>query len=103
MAPFPANIGPRPTAEANDFALVSRFLKYAADTAHDLAADDVLVYDPVRPQMERLKGMERGQLLMQADGRPALQRLLRTLVPQLRAHVLSPKVRWAVDVDPLEF
>lgn len=89
-------------AEANDFALVSRFLKYAADTAHGLA-DDVLVYDPVRPQMERLKGMERGQLLMQADSRPALQRLLRALVPQLRAHALSPKVRWAVDVDPLEF
>jgi primosomal protein N' (replication factor Y) len=89
-------------AEANDFALVSRFLKYAADTAHGLA-DDVLVYDPVRPQMERLKGMERGQLLMQADSRSALQRLLRALVPQLRAHALGPKVRWAVDVDPLEF
>ena len=89
-------------AEANDFALVSRFLKYAADTAHSLA-DEVLVYDPVRPQMERLKGLERGQLLMQSDNRGALLRLLRTLVPQLRAHALSPKVRWAVDVDPLEF
>lgn len=89
-------------AEANDYALVSRFLKYAADIAHGLA-DDVLVYDPVRPQMERLKGMERGQLLMQANNRAALLRLLRALVPQLRVHALSPKVRWAVDVDPLEF
>ncbi|HWT29148.1 MAG TPA: primosomal protein N', partial [Methylophilaceae bacterium] len=84
-------------AEANDFGQVSRFLGDAADCARALANDDVLVYDAVRPQMERLKGMERGQLLMQADNRPALQRLLRTLVPQLRAHVLSPKVRWAVD------
>jgi primosomal protein N' (replication factor Y) len=89
-------------AEANDFALVSRFLGFASDTAHGLA-DQVLVYDPVRPQMERLKGMERGQLLMQSDNRAALLRLLRALVPQLRAHALSPKVRWAVDVDPLEF
>lgn len=89
-------------AEANDLALVSRFLQFAADTAHSLA-HDVLVYDPVRPQMERLKGMERGQLLMQADSRLPLQRLLRTLVASLRAHPLSPKVRWAVDVDPLEF
>jgi primosomal protein N' (replication factor Y) len=89
-------------AEANDFALVSRFLGFASDTAHGLT-EDVLVYDPVRPQMERLKGMERGQLLIQANSRAPLLRLLRELVPHLRAHPLSPKVRWAVDVDPLEF
>jgi primosomal protein N' (replication factor Y) len=89
-------------AEANDFALVSGFLQFAADTAHDLS-EDVLVYDPVRPQMERLKSMERGQLLMQAASRLPLQRLLRTLVARLREHALSPKIRWAVDVDPLEF
>lgn len=99
-------------AEANDFALVSRFLGYAADTARQLLPElqspqlvdeDVLVYDPVRPQMEKLKGMERGQLLLQASSRAPLQRLLRSLVYNLREHPLSPKVRWAVDVDPLEF
>ncbi|HEX5538692.1 MAG TPA: primosomal protein N' [Methylophilaceae bacterium] len=89
-------------AEANDFALVSRFLQFAADAAHELAGE-VLVYDPVRPQMERLKGMERGQLLMQANSRQPLQRLLRILVDSLRAHPLNAKIRWAVDVDPLEF
>jgi primosomal protein N' (replication factor Y) len=89
-------------AEANDFALVSRFLKFAADTARQLD-EEVLTYDPVRPQMERLKGMERGQLLIQATSRAPLQRLLRNLVLNLREHPLSPKIRWAVDVDPLEF
>ncbi len=89
-------------AEANDFALVQRFLKFAADTAH-AQAQKVTVYDPVRPQMERLKGMERGQLLMHAGQRTPLQRLLHQLVVQLRAHPLNAKIRWAVDVDPLEF
>jgi primosomal protein N' (replication factor Y) len=89
-------------AEANDFALVSRFLKFASDQAHSVA-EDVLVYDPVRPQMERLKGMERGQLLMQANNRQTLQRLLKLLVASLRGHPLNAKIRWAVDVDPLEF
>ncbi|MEY3747915.1 MAG: hypothetical protein RL194_1374, partial [Pseudomonadota bacterium] len=89
-------------AEANDYALVQRFLKYAADSAHELA-QKVMVYDPVRPQMERLKGMERGQLLMHASQRASLQRLLHALVALLRAHPLNTKVRWAVDVDPLEF
>jgi primosomal protein N' (replication factor Y) len=89
-------------AEANDFALVQRFLKFAADMAHG-SQDNVTVYDPVRPQMERLKGMERGQLLMQADSRQPLQRLLKTLVANLREHPLNSRIRWAVDVDPLEF
>ena len=53
--------------------------------------------------MELLKGMERGQLLLQADNRQPLQRLLRALVASLREHPLSPKIRWAMDVDPLEF
>ena len=62
-----------------------------------------MIYDPVRPQMERLKGMERGQLLLQAKSRQPLQALLRNWVPHLRASKLGSKVRWAVDVDPLEF
>ncbi len=89
-------------AEANDFALVQQFLNHAFKLARDLSAE-VTVYDPIRPQMERLKGMERGHVLLQATHRPALQQLLKTLVSQLRAHKMAAKVRWAVDVNPLEF
>ncbi|MDZ4142881.1 MAG: primosomal protein N' [Methylotenera sp.] len=89
-------------AEANDFALVQKFLQYAFEQARGLSSD-VLVYDPVRPQMERLKGMERGYVLMQAHHRPALQQLLKNLVDQLRGQAIATKVRWAVDVNPLEF
>lgn len=103
MAQFPPyNYMALLKTEANDYALVQRFLKFAADTAHDLQ-ENVTIYDPVRPQMERLKGMERGQLLMQADSRQPLQRLLKTLVENLREHPLNSRIRWAVDVDPLEF
>ena len=63
----------------------------------------MLVYDPVRPHMERLKGMERGHVLMQASNRAALQQLLKNLVSQLREYKAAAKVRWAVDVNPLEF
>jgi primosomal protein N' (replication factor Y) len=90
-------------AEANEYSLVERFLDEAAELARTLDADEVLVYDPLRPQMERLKGQERGQLLLQAQNRQPLQRLLRALVAQLRTSPLGSKVRWAVDVDPLEF
>jgi primosomal protein N' (replication factor Y) len=89
-------------AEANDFSLVQQFLRHAFELARNLS-HDVLVYDPVRPQMERLKGMERAHVLMQASHRPALQHLLKQLCSQLRALPMAAKVRWAVDVNPLEF
>jgi primosomal protein N' (replication factor Y) len=89
-------------AEANDYKLVQNFLQHAFELARNLSSD-VLVYDPVRPQMERLKGMERGHVLMQARSRTALQMLLKNLVSELRTQAIATKVRWAVDVNPLEF
>ncbi|HEY0841199.1 primosomal protein N' [Methylotenera sp.] len=89
-------------AEAHDFALVQQFLQLAFTGARALS-QHVVTYDPVRPQMERLKGMERGYILMHAHQRPALQKLLTQLVHQLRSEPIAAKVRWAVDVNPLEF
>jgi primosomal protein N' (replication factor Y) len=89
-------------AEAHDYPLVANLLQTAFQFARGLGSQ-VTVYDPVRPQMERLKGMERGQLLMHANKRGALQQLLKALVTHLRSLPVAAKVRWAVDVDPLEF
>jgi primosomal protein N' (replication factor Y) (superfamily II helicase) len=47
--------------------------------------------------------MERAQLLIQASARPALQKFLRSWVTLLRALPQAGKVRWSVDVDPLDF
>jgi primosomal protein N' (replication factor Y) len=89
-------------AEANDYRLVQQFLNYAFEFARGLSKE-VVTYDPIRPQMERLKGMERGHVLMQASNRNGLQKLLKKLVSQLRGKTIATKVRWSIDVDPLEF
>jgi primosomal protein N' (replication factor Y) (superfamily II helicase) len=89
-------------AEANQYNLVQQFLTDAM-TRGRVLSHEVMIYDPLRPQMEKLKGMERGHILFQASQRTTLQLLLKNLVPQLRAHALTNKVRWSVDVDPLEF
>jgi primosomal protein N' (replication factor Y) len=89
-------------AEANDFPQVNQFLNLAGNLARTLK-QDVMIYDPVRPQMERLNGMERGQLLLQANSRAALQRLLKKWMPQLREMPVAAKIRWSLDIDPLEF
>ena len=89
-------------AESNNYRDVEAFLNFAFELARSLS-QQVLTYDPMRAQMEKLKGMERGQILMQATQRGALQKLLASLTPQLRASKLAAKVRWSVDVDPMEF
>ena len=88
--------------EAHQLAHVMQFLNDAMIHAQNLSAH-VTVYNPVRPMMERLKGMERAQLVLQASSRIALQKLLNDWVPYLRENKLAQKVKWVVDVDPLEF
>jgi primosomal protein N' (replication factor Y) len=89
-------------AEATHLGPVEEFLDLAARWARKIGGK-VTVYDPVRPQMERLKGMERSQLLIQAASRQALQQFLQEWVAQLRTLPQGSKVRWSVDVDPLEY
>jgi primosomal protein N' (replication factor Y) len=89
-------------AESNNFSEVETFLHLARNAARNTNTE-VMVYDVVRPQMERLKGMERGQLLLQADSRVALQRLLKMWIPQIKGFLLANKVRWHLDIDPLDF
>ena len=89
-------------AESNRYTEVEKFLHLARNAACNLGCD-VMVYDPIRPQMERLKNMERGQLLLQANSRGALQRLLKLWMPEIRGFLLANKVRWSLDIDPLEF
>ena len=98
-------------AESNHFTEVEKFLHLARNAARNLTRDmnaqdlknSVMVYDIIRPQMERLKNMERGQLLLQANSRAALQRLLKCWMPEIKGFLLANKVRWSIDIDPLEF
>ncbi|MBM3360727.1 MAG: primosomal protein N' [Betaproteobacteria bacterium] len=89
-------------AEAHQLTHVMKFLNEAMQKAQDLS-HHVTVYNPVRPIMERLKGMERAQLVLQASSRVALQKLLDEWVSFLRENKLGQKVKWVVDIDPLEF
>lgn len=88
-------------AEAARFEPVQEFFMQATDAAHE-ANSNVAVFDPVRPQLARLNGMERAQLLVQSENRQQLQRFLQEWVVAIRALPLAAKVRWSLDVDPLE-
>ena len=52
--------------------------------------------------MERLAGRYRAQLLLQSGSRQALHALLTPLVAALQNEPLARRVRWSLDVDPIE-
>jgi primosomal protein N' (replication factor Y) len=91
-------------AEARSVDAATAFLREAAALAAPLPGGDrVRVYPPVPPPVSRVAGVERMQMLLESDSRPALQQLLAAWLPLL--HALRgrhrPVQRWAVDVDPL--
>lgn len=90
-------------AEAPDMADAIAFLKAAALLPVIAGHDNVLIYDPVPMKMARLANLERGQLLVESHSRPALQAFLprwREAVEGLKA---PSRLRWHIEVDPLEF
>jgi primosomal protein N' (replication factor Y) len=78
------------------------FLETAKRLIASANAGDIRVLGPVSAPMERKAGRYRAQLLLQSVNRQALQQLLKPLRVQLENDRSARKVRWSVDVDPIE-
>jgi len=78
------------------------FLEEACALAESLREDSVQLWGPVTAPMERRAGRYRAQLLVQTAERAALQRLLSAWVPRLDSLKAARRVRWSIDVDPLD-
>lgn len=84
-------------AAALAFLAAARSLPLLAD--HDL----VSVYDPVPMRLARLANLERGQLLAESSSRAALQAFLPRWREAIEAIRAPARLRWHLEVDPLEF
>ena len=93
-------------AEANHARAAEDFLEAALEQAEALVAQhqlaDIDLLGPVPSPMERRAGRHRAQLLLQAAQRSALHQLVHMLLPALEQHPLARKVRWSIDIDPLD-
>jgi primosomal protein N' (replication factor Y) len=87
-------------AEAKEGALAEALLNEAAHAA--AAAPGVSVLGPVPAPMARRAGRERRQLLLQAAERAPLRQALRHALAVIEASPDARRVRWSVDVDPVE-
>src|SRR5690606_7193773 len=96
-------------AEAPKAGLADAFLHAAATACHaardalpDAQARSLLVAGPVPAPMPRRAGMHRAQLLLVSPGRPALHAVLGAVVPGLHGLPEARRVRWSLDVDPVD-
>ncbi|MDP1708980.1 MAG: primosomal protein N' [Gammaproteobacteria bacterium] len=89
-------------AEAVDVRVPQAFLEAARAIAEEAAVAGVQLLGPVSAPMERRAGRTRAQLLLQATQRAPLHRLLERCLPGWEGLKLARRVRWSLDVDPME-
>ncbi len=87
-------------AEAVDVSAPDDFLERARMLLPSGAGVDA--YGPVPAPMARRGGRQRAQLLLQAPRREPLQRLLDTWIEAVERLPAARRVRWSLDVDPIE-
>lgn len=63
---------------------------------------DVILMGPFPALMERRAGRYRAQLLIQTNNRKQLQNLFAQNIAQIENHKMAKKVRWSIDIDPVE-
>ncbi|MCG8371791.1 MAG: primosomal protein N', partial [Proteobacteria bacterium] len=78
------------------------FLELARRNLEGRCDDALRVLGPVDAPMARKAGRHRAQLLLQAGDRHRLHDALRSLRPTLERNPAGRKVRWSIDVDPVE-
>jgi primosomal protein N' (replication factor Y) len=88
-------------AEAPNEAAVQEFLVEARD-AFATDTTTVAIHGPLPAPMPRRAGRARAQLHLSATQRPALQAALSAWMPLLYALKSARKVRWSLDVDPID-
>ncbi|MDX1902268.1 MAG: primosomal protein N' [Gammaproteobacteria bacterium] len=87
-------------AEANQLEKADAFLKHIRDTI--AIKHPIQIMGPIPAPIPRRAGRYRAQLLLQSTTRPALQNTLKKYMPDIENLRSGKKVRWSLDVDPLE-
>lgn len=88
-------------AEAHQLHMAQDFLHEIKKVA-SFANKNIQLLGPIPAPMPRRAGRHRVQLLVQAKQRSLLQAFLTALIPQVEKIPLKKRVRWSLDVDPVE-
>jgi primosomal protein N' (replication factor Y) len=90
-------------AEASERVLPLQFLQEARTLAQQLSIHNLQCFGPMTSPLGKKAGKFRAQLILQATKRTTFQRMGQQLLAALETLPQSRRVRWYVDVDPLDF
>ncbi len=90
-------------AEANLISLPQTLLDNVKQHTQPYLGNNSLLLGPFPAPMEKRAGRYRFQLLLQSSSRTELHNLIRQLLPVYEGLSQSRKVRWSIDIDPLDF
>jgi primosomal protein N' (replication factor Y) len=90
-------------AEAPEMSAAIAFLASARALPVAREHGGVVLYDPVPMRLSRLANLERGQLLVESHSRPDLQTFLPRWREAIEGMKAPSRLRWHLEVDPLEF
>jgi primosomal protein N' (replication factor Y) len=88
--------------QALDAEMPKLFLHTVAQLAQEHSKGHTHVLGPVAAPMARRAGLYRYQLLLQSSRRSELHTLLDVLMPKIEKLKQAKKVRWSLDVDPVD-
>jgi primosomal protein N' (replication factor Y) len=93
-------------AESTDqrlsLSLLEQTRSLCTQACQSLKLGDVEIHHPLPAPMERRAGKFRTQMLVKASSRGAMQTLLARVCPQVETLKSARKVRWSIDVDPVD-
>ena len=90
-------------AESKNKKNVKDFINHLYSMAKQINTEDVEVFHPVQPFLDRLKGFERYQLYFHSKNRSSLNKFLNFLKVEIQANKHLNKVKWNLDIDPVDF
>ncbi len=89
-------------AESKESTDVNVFLQAAMELAPGAAGKSVALHGPLPAPMPRRAGYQRAQVLIESVDRSSMQAFLPDWLAALRTLKAARRVRWSIDVDPVE-
>tara|TARA_B100000035_G_scaffold315459_1_gene336461 strand:- start:10852 stop:13041 length:2190 start_codon:yes stop_codon:yes gene_type:complete len=90
-------------AESKNKKKIEDFINEAYSIASQSGMKDVDVFHPVQPILDRVKGFERYQIYFHSSSRQLLNQFLRYMKERILREKDLSKVKWFIDVDPVDF
>ena len=89
-------------ARANNMSMTQNFLQEVKSCITKGGTKDLTIYGPIPALMERKAGMYQSQLIIFTQHRKTIQQNLGNWMHAITTRPLAKRVRWDIEVDPLE-